>query len=332
MAKAGFCSECKSNVWLTVDGACPAGHGADCISGTYEADLPSPPPAPARVPNDSAGSVVTATSGEAGTSPCPVCREGTLHEREDRGFLGLGRKQELVCEGCGAILVGRGGDPECFELVETQNADLPGWRSYAHKSLTSAEWGRIARGGVSDEEQQEQDLAQTLSDLRAGRSPLPMLDTDAPVIIKAGETVIFCFSGIVLREPRAVSSGVYGGPSIRIAKGVTIRTGAFQAESHEEFRDIDVGTLVLTNKRLVFAGSTRSVDTGLPKILSLDAYSDAIAVRRVGKEKTEFYLGLDRFAFEFEVENRRHTEPFSGLILKYVIEGILKAGDSKAVS
>jgi hypothetical protein len=41
MAKAGFCSGCQSNVWLTASGTCSAGHGADCISNVYEAAAPA---------------------------------------------------------------------------------------------------------------------------------------------------------------------------------------------------------------------------------------------------------------------------------------------------
>ena len=41
MAQAGYCSECKSTVWLTAEGACPAGHGAECVSNVYEAPLPA---------------------------------------------------------------------------------------------------------------------------------------------------------------------------------------------------------------------------------------------------------------------------------------------------
>ena len=107
---------------------------------------------------------------------------------------------------------------------------------------------------------------------------------------------------------------------------MTIRTGAFQAQSHEELKDIDQGTLVLTTKRLAFAGSKHSTASDLAKLISVDAYSDAVAVRRVGKEKTEFYLGLDRHSYEFTIEGRTYPEPFSGLILKYTIEGLLKAG------
>lgn len=55
MAQAGYCSECKSNVWLTTAGTCLAGHGAGCISNVYEAGTPAPPPSPeAAAPSASA--------------------------------------------------------------------------------------------------------------------------------------------------------------------------------------------------------------------------------------------------------------------------------------
>ena len=38
MARAGYCSECQANVWLTEDGGCNAGHPASCISNEYETD------------------------------------------------------------------------------------------------------------------------------------------------------------------------------------------------------------------------------------------------------------------------------------------------------
>ena len=328
MARAGYCSECRSNVWLTSDGACPAGHGADRISNIYEANLPAPPPAP--VPSRSPAE--TPVPSQAPATPqapgvlCPVCREGTLEERQEKGFLGFGSKRELVCERCGAVLVDRGGNTDHLELTEIQQPGLPGWTTYAHQKLTMSEWTRIAHGGLSDQEQRDRDLADALTELREGRLAPPAEGVDASLMLKAGEKAFFSLPDITLREPRSVSNGVYGGPSIHIAKGVTIRAGAFQAQSHEELKDIDQGTLVLTNKRLVFAGSKRSVEPVLAKLISVDAYSDAVAIRREGKEKTEFYLGLDHGFYEFTVDGRSYREQFSGLMLKYMIEGLLKAG------
>jgi hypothetical protein len=257
---------------------------------------------------------------------CPVCRQGSLVERQERGFLGLGSKRELICDHCGAVLVDKGGDIDHLELTETQQPDLPGWKTHAHEKLTMAEWTRIAHGGLSDQEQRDHDLADALTELREGRLAPPAEGVDASLMLKAGEKAFFSLPDITLREPRSVSNGVYGGPSIHIAKGVTIRTDAFQAQSHEELKDIDQGTLVLTNKRLVFVGSKRSVETALAKLISVDAYSDAVAVRRQGKEKTEFYLGLDHGFYEFTIQGRSYKEQFSGLMLKYMIEGLVKTG------
>lgn len=46
MARAGFCSACGANVWLTPEGGCSNGHGPEFVSGSYETDPPTPAPAP----------------------------------------------------------------------------------------------------------------------------------------------------------------------------------------------------------------------------------------------------------------------------------------------
>ena len=102
-----------------------------------------------------------------------------------------------------------------------------------------------------------------------------------------------------------------------------LRVGGFQAQSHEELKQIDFGILVLTSKRLCFAGRLRSVEVPLARLISLDPYSDAVAIRRSGKEKTEFFFGLDHHGYHFTVQGRSYQEPMSGLILKYAIEGLL---------
>jgi len=43
--RAGFCSVCQANVWLTPQDACVHGHGAENISGIYEPVQPIPQPA-----------------------------------------------------------------------------------------------------------------------------------------------------------------------------------------------------------------------------------------------------------------------------------------------
>lgn len=44
MPKYGTCSECGGSVWLTEGGACPQGHGQECISGVAETASPQVTP------------------------------------------------------------------------------------------------------------------------------------------------------------------------------------------------------------------------------------------------------------------------------------------------
>jgi hypothetical protein len=241
--------------------------------------------------------------------------------------LGLHHQAGLICPHCGSLLLEEKNDATHFELTATHQPSLPAWQTYAHKTLSAQEWQRIAAGGASDEEQAKLDLATELSLLRAGHVTFAAPD-QAPLLLQAGERLVFVFNAITLREPHSVSTGYYGGPSLHVAKGLTIRTGAFRAQSHEELKDIDRGTLSLTNKRLVFAGALRSVEVALAKLTSIEAYSDAIAIRRAGREKTQLFFGLGEVAYTFAVDGRRHSEPCSGLIVKYAVEGLLAQGTS----
>jgi hypothetical protein len=132
--------------------------------------------------------------------------------------------------------------------------------------------------------------------------PLEMICSE-PSIVGNNEQVIFCLPNIQLMEPRAVrysqrqSQGSYGGSSIRIMKGFSIRTGGYggrsqsQSESVDELRFIDHGTLVLTTKRLVFLGAKRTSNVKLQDIISVEStYQDGFELHREHKDKVEIYV------------------------------------------
>ena len=243
-----------------------------------------------------------------------------MHETDVKGLFHT--KRELVCGHCGSVFVDDGGRGERFQLSDTRNPAAEHWQRYQHQTLSTAEWQRIASGGLSNAAQSESDLAEAMTELRQGKVHLQP-QAASPILLKAGELTLFVLPNVSLHEPRSVTRGAYGGPSVHVAKGVTLRVGGFQAQSHEELKELDQGTLVLTTKRLCFSGALRSLEIDLRKLISVDPYSNAVAVRRSGKEKTEFFFGLDRHTYSFAVKDRRYTEPMSGLILKYAIEGLL---------
>ena len=194
---------------------------------------------------------------------------------------------------------------------------------YGNQALTQREWKNIAHGGMSDAKQREADLEYWLTQLKEGKIKL-QIASDSPIILKRGEELLLVLHNVSLLEPRTVRTGRYGGPSIRVAKGIYFKVGSFQAESHEELRKIDQGILTLTNKRLVFTGTKRTVNIDIRKIISIEPYSDAIAIRRSGKQKTEYFAGIDGTKISISVENRVYEEQLTGLILKYQIEGLIR--------
>jgi hypothetical protein len=219
-----------------------------------------------------------------------------------------------------------------FKAIYDISSDF--WKKYGRKTLTEAEWTNIAHGGLSNEEKHvmeqkasQNDMVTFVNQLDQGNinlNPVP----NPPIILKKGEEACVVFSGITLMEPRAVrqTRGGYAGPTIRVAKGVSFRMGsvAARSESHEKLRNIDQGTLVLTNKRLIFIGAKRTTNIDLKKIIAIEAYKDGIASQRENKQKTEYFTGTDRHTLTFTMNGRSHTVPFTGLIMKAAVEGKIR--------
>jgi hypothetical protein len=244
-----------------------------------------------------------------------------------KSLFGLKTTENLECPNCGAVFAP---DGDRYKLTSIKDKSNPVWQDYGNKGLTEQEWKTIASGGVSNARQHEADIEQWMTSLKEGEVAIKMICGSSPVLLKRKEELHVVLPNMSLWEPRSVrqSTGGYGGPSFRIAKGVSWRLGAFkaQSESHEELRAIDQGIFTLTNKRLVFSGSKRTADINLAKIVSIEPYSDGIAVRTSGRQKTQYFVGIDprQVSTTVIINDRAYEEPFTGLMLQYLIEGLVK--------
>jgi hypothetical protein len=297
-ANAKFCLECGKNL-------------------TLKEETPAKTPVAEYIPLD---------SSKTWRELCPACNENPLTPETHKGVIST--KHLLECDYCGAVFEQKG---TSYKFTRIYDIKSEFWHKYGNKTLTETEWTRIAHGGVSNEEKQimerkaaENDLVTFVNALDQGSvnlTPVP----NPPIILKKGEEACIVFGGISLLEPRAVRQtyGGYAGPTIRVAKGVSFRMGsvAARSESHDELRNIDQGTLVLTNKRLIFIGSKRTTNIDLRKIVAIEAYKDGIASQRENKQKTEYFTGTDKHTLTFTMKGRSHTVPFTGVILKAAVEG-----------
>lgn len=271
---------------------------------------------------------------------CPACNSSPLQPQIHKGVLST--KELLECDYCGAIFQKK---ESKYKLKDIYDKQCQFWQKYHNKTLSEAEWTRIGKGGISNEEQQllekkerekqqlikqqaaQNDLVTFVNQLDQGNlnlSPIP----NPPIILKKKEIAYLVLGNIALHEPRAVRQtyGGYAGPTIRVAKGVSFRVGsvAARSESHDELRNIDQGSLVLTNKRMIFTGSKRTVNIDLKKIIAIEAYKDGVASQRENKQKTEYFIGSNRSNLTFTTSGRSHTVPFTGPILKAAIQGQIR--------
>lgn len=158
---------------------------------------------------------------------------------------------------------------------------------------------RAARERAAQQEAaqaQYQHAQQVLRDYANSGRQLTMVCGASNVDIYGGEQTYCVLPGTALYEPRLVRSYVGGssGVSFRVAKGVTIRTGASRghAEYSNELRQTDTGDFIITNTRLIFAGAARTVVIDFKDIVATEPMSDGLRLNKAKREKA-FIFGFD---------------------------------------
>jgi len=290
---------------------------------------------------DQAETMESEKESDSLNNDCIICKAGEMVPTVHRGSLGFGTKITLECNKCGAVFEKKG---QKYKLSNVSDVNQPIWIKYGHQTFSEDEWIRIGNGSISDVEQQkinsqrmeaekheiqaqkENDINQFLTSVQNGTINITS-NRPSPIILKKNENVSIVMNDIHLQEPRAVrqTHAAYGGPTIRVAKGMSFRLGGASArsESHEEIRVIDQGSLILTNKRLIFIGSKRSTNIDLRKIMGIEAYKDGIESQRENKQKTEYFTGTDKSSITFTINGRQSTIPVLGVVLKAAIQSAI---------
>jgi len=82
------------------------------------------------------------------------------------------------------------------------------------------------------------------------------------------------------------------GLSIPLGHGFRYRVSSFRGHPIQSqfLGEVDKGTLVVTNQRVVFLGSKRDVSTPIAKVLQVEPFSNAVGIAREGKEARDIYL------------------------------------------
>tara|TARA_Y100001970_G_C14204273_1_gene842987 strand:- start:866 stop:1522 length:657 start_codon:yes stop_codon:yes gene_type:complete len=122
------------------------------------------------------------------------------------------------------------------------------------------------------------------------------------LMLKKGEHLVFDIPQISYCEERSVKmKGNHRGFSVRLMKGLSYRFGTFEGGTEQQVVELDEGNLILTNKRIIFSGKTKSVEYPLSKIVTIEPLDDGMVVNRSGKTKVEYYVNTTQLTINSEI-------------------------------
>lgn len=182
-------------------------------------------------------------------------------------------KKSLVVSGWERAVEAAFDDGVLTEDEESALSELKQYFSLSQQDLDrNGSFTKLVKGAV-------------LRDILDGNLPERVrIDGSLPFNLQKTEKVVWVFQNVDYYEEKTRSRYVGGsqGVSIRIAKGLYYRAGAFKGERVQTSETIhaDTGLLGVTNKHIYFAGPSKRFRINYNKIVAFEPFSDGIGVQR----------------------------------------------------
>lgn len=267
------------------------------------------------------------------TSTCFNCRKDTFIQLKKSQL--LSEKIVYFCTNCGLTLEKTAGSYRIADILDKNNHM---WRSYKGKQFKMSDWEHIANGGLSDKDQTKQnnqiedlkrqlvilehkrDISIISQGLIKGEINLPSVES--PAELRDNEEAYLSLGDIILSEPNVDKKASFD-TSFKISKGVALKSsvkGATNAPQNK-LKQIDSGTLVITNRRVIFVGSTKTVNIDLLKVLSINVFKEGVSIVRENKKKVEYFTGTDQSTINFTINGRERSLKMEGDVIRAIILG-----------
>lgn len=137
-----------------------------------------------------------------------------------------------------------------------------------------------------------------LRDLQEGKTPSRINFGSLPILMTKKEYPIWAYNSVKGYEEKTGKKYVGGsrGTSVRICKGVYYRVGASKGYSvdYQYSQPLGVGSLIVTNRALYYVSPSKTIKILIPKIVSVEPYSDGIAIVKDGvRAHPLYFVGFD---------------------------------------
>lgn len=119
---------------------------------------------------------------------------------------------------------------------------------------------------------------------------LPIKHTN--LLLKEGEFAYFIENNVKFHESRSVRTTIHAGGGKGLGLGIFIGGGMSSSSSMPVLQHLDTGSLVITNRRLIFDGAQSTKNYKLADILTVEHYTDAIEVGLDNLKKSQVFSGM----------------------------------------
>jgi hypothetical protein len=138
----------------------------------------------------------------------------------------------------------------------------------------------------------------TLRDISEGTVPHRVFANDmVPFNLQKQESIVWLFPAAKYYEEKTRREfvGRSQGISVRVAKGVYLRSGTFRGRPIETTRmeHVDTGTMGITNKSIYFAGSRKAVRVAFSRIVAFHPYIDGLGIHQDGRARPQTFVTGD---------------------------------------
>lgn len=139
--------------------------------------------------------------------------------------------------------------------------------------------------------------AAILRQIQQGQTP-PPYNSSVPIMLASGEYVIWEYMGVTMYQEKITKEwvGRRSGWSYRVMKGVYYHTGSSKGHpvEYSTMEKQGVGSLILTNKNIVFFSPLKSVKTSYRKLIGITPYSDGVELQKEeANPKRQVFQGFD---------------------------------------
>lgn len=215
-----------------------------------------------------------------------------------------------------------------YKLVSTSNDK---YEPFVGKTFSEPIWDLISKSTITSGEKYNEFYMLLLDHFKSGHT---IFNKESNILLKKGEHIVFQSpNNISLKEPKSVrvTNSVHVGSGKR-RNNTSFGYGASKSvgETQEVIKIIDVGQVIITNKRFIYSGNKRNIDVNISQITGITPYSDGFKLQRKSKQKPEYFTNIDAYAFNYTFKDDTYFFLMNGRIIKYLIEGGLNKSPKKS--